>query len=123
MLPGLQFFHHSRLSRAASIVSSILICSYVFFEILDLDGSDLDRLLTPAETTIMLAEDSELSPDDSLDSVSWENRQLLLMAAAGKDSWLCRTKGLRLSPPNFLRVHGYRIGLARGSLPDSSPSI
>src|SRR5262249_22988296 len=41
--------------HAIHIASILLVCSYIFFDVLDLDGSDFPRFLRPVQKTIVVA--------------------------------------------------------------------
>jgi hypothetical protein len=123
MPSGLGPMHSSRASRAIYILSVLLVFSYIFFDVLDLDGSNFPRLFTPVEKIITVAvvpsstelncapEQSELYRDIS---VLFADRS----AESSRPPW---AELLRASPLGKARSHGYRVGLARNSLPDSSP--
>jgi hypothetical protein len=125
MPSGLKPIHSSRVSRAIYILSIFLLFCYIFFDVLDLDGSNFPKLFTPVQRTITVAvlptstelvyssEQSELRGDISL---------LLAdrSAECSRPSW---AELLRASPLGRARSHGYRVGLARNSLPDSSPYL
>ena len=55
MLSGSWPIHSSRVWRAIYVVSILLVFSYIFFDVLDLDGSNFPRLFTPVERTIIVA--------------------------------------------------------------------
>ena len=70
--------HSSIVSRSIHVLSVLLVFSYIFFDVLDVDGSNFPRLFTPVERTITVAvlpsgtqlndssEQSELCGDISL---------------------------------------------------------
>jgi hypothetical protein len=117
--------HSSRVPRAIYVVSMLLVFSYIFFDVLDLDGSDLPRFFTPMQRTITVA----VLPSSTELNYSSEHSELcgdisLLLAdrsaECGRPSW---AELLRASLLGTARSHGYRVGLARNSLPDSSPYL
>jgi|RhiMetdeSRZDD1v2_1073273.scaffolds.fasta_scaffold878719_2 hypothetical protein len=123
MPSGLGPLHSSRVSRAIYVLSILLVFSYIFFDVLDLDGSDFPRLFTPVERTIIVA----VVPSATQFNYSPEHSELrddidlLYVDRSGlyaRPQW---AKLLRASPLGPPRSHGYRVGLARNSLPDSSP--
>src|SRR5215475_2756961 len=78
MPSGLKPIHSSRISRAVYILSILLVFFYIFFDVLDLDGSNFPKLFAPVQRTITVAvlpsstelnyfsEQSELCDDISL---------------------------------------------------------
>ena len=125
MLSGCWPIHSSRRWRAIYVVSMLLVFSYIFFDVLDLDGSNFPRLFTPVKRTVIVAvvpsgtelnyssAESELRSDVSLPSV---DRSI----EYSRPLW---AEVLSSSPLNTARSHRYRVGLARNSLPDSSPYL
>jgi hypothetical protein len=117
--------HSSIVSRSIHVVSVFLVFSYIFFDVLDIDGSNFPRLFTPVERAITVAvvpsstelncsqEQSELYRDIS---VLFADRS----AESSRPPW---AELLRAPPLGTARSHGYRVGLARNSLPDSSPYL
>src|SRR5215467_11415962 len=63
MPSGLKPIHSSRISRAVYILSILLVFCYIFFDVLDLDGSNFPKLFTPVQRTITVA---VLSPSTEL---------------------------------------------------------
>src|SRR6266581_3989236 len=121
MLSDFPPIHSSRLWRAAYVVCILLVLSYILFDVLDLDGSDFSRLLTPVERVLIAAVlPCEAQLDDSSEPAPpWSNVPLLFIDTSEKYNW--RRKVLRFSSLDSARSHGYRGGLPRASLPDSSP--
>ena len=123
MLSALQPIHSSRLWRATYAVCALLVLSYIFFDVLDLDGSNFPSVVAPEETTVVVAvmpADAELH--DSPEPVApWGTIPPMFTDSSAKFSWLRRVNVFRFSFLNAARFHGYRAGLARDSLPDSSP--
>jgi hypothetical protein len=125
MLSGCWPIHSSRVWRTTYVVSILLVFSYILFDVLDLDGSSIRRLPAPVKTTVIVAvvpsgtrinycsERSELCGDNSL----------LFSDRSAECSRPPLAKILRASRLGIARSHGYRVGLARNSLPDSSPYL
>jgi hypothetical protein len=108
--------------QAVHIVSMILVCSYIFFDVLDLDGSDFPRLLHPVQKTLIVAlvpSEAELfnSPKPP---VPQDSTLTPIIDQAGKYSSPLQARLLILSSLHSARAHGYRVSLARNSLSDSS---
>jgi|SRR5262245_22745772 len=106
------------------IVSTIFVCSYIFFDVLDLDGSDFPRFLRPVQKTIivaLVASEAELfnSPKPL---VRADSTLIPITDQAGRfPSPPPQAKLLTVSSLFSARAHGYRVSLARNSLSDSSP--
>ena len=47
--------HSSIVSRSIYVLSVFLVFSYIFFDVLDIDGSNFPRLFTPVERAITVA--------------------------------------------------------------------
>ena len=108
--------------QAVHIVSMLLVCSYVFFDVLDLDGSDFPRLLSPVQKTIIVAlvpSEAELFNSPKL-PVPPDSTLISIPDQAGKFTSLHQAKLSILSSLFSARAHGYRVSLARNSLSDSS---
>jgi hypothetical protein len=103
----------------------LLVFSYILFDVLDLDGSIINRLPAPAERTATVA----VVPSDTQISYSFEHSVLRdgftfsVADGSGLDVRPSRAQGLSSSGLVTARSHGYRAGLARNSLPDSSPYL
>jgi hypothetical protein len=123
MLWGRRSFNSSIFWRATHVVCVLLVFSYILFDILDLDGSNFSRLLATVERSTIVAEVPDAVPLNYSPekSESWGETSLLLPDQSGLHARLCWTELLRASPLGATRSHGYRVGLARNSLPDSPP--
>ena len=122
MLSALRPIHLSRIRRAVYTVCALVVSSYVFFDALDLDGSNSPRLFSPLQKTISVAEVlSEGELFTSPEPLALRDRALIPTTdQAGKLTSPDQGKLLILSPLFSARAHGYRVSLARNSLPDSS---
>ena len=89
---------------------------------LDLDGLNFSRLFTPVEKIIIVglvpsgAQLNNPSEQSGLCDIA-----LLLANRAGLHARSQWVELLRASRLGTARSHGYRVGLARNSLPDSPP--
>jgi hypothetical protein len=122
---GRRLFHSSIFWRVTHVVCALLVFSYILFNVLDLDGSNFSRLLTTVERAAIVAEVPDAirlnySPEKS---ESWGDTSLRFTDQSGLCARLYRIELLRASPLGASRSHGYRVGLARNSLPDSSPYL
>jgi len=127
---GMPMFHYLRYNqssvfwRAINIACMVMVFSYIFFDVLDLDGSDflparypvkslaiventlkdIERSYLPQSTGLWV-DFSILWPDNSVDPVPLRYKELF-----------------RSSVLDWSRDHGYRVALPRSSPSDSSPS-
>ena len=125
MLSGPWPIHSSRVWRATYVVSILLVFSSVFFDVLDLDGSDFPRLFTPMERSITVAVVPSVTQLEYSSAQSGHCGDIPVpfkdeSAQSSRPPWAAL---LRASPFGAVRSHGYRVGLARNSLPDSSPYL
>ena len=120
MLASFRSLHYSVLWRAISIVCVLIAFSYIFFEVLDLDGSSspLQRypvvstaIVPEVETNIVrpylvrLAEPwTELSSSLLTKQIAWVHHRLI--------------ENLTISAFNSLQRRGYRVALPRSSVSD-----
>jgi hypothetical protein len=124
MLSDSWAIHSSRVSRAIYVLSILLVFFNILFDVLDLDGSNFLRLLAPVKRTVTVA----VVPSGTQINYSFEHSELrdiaLLLANRSRlNAGLPRAEVLSSSPLGTARSHGYRVGLARNSLPDSSPYL
>src|SRR5262245_1350942 len=115
----------SRVSRPIYVLSILLVLLNILFDVLDLDGSNLLRLLPPVKrlvTVAVIPSDTQIDYFSAQSELCGDNSLLFVDRAAR----CCRspsTKILISSRLSTVRSHGYRVGLARNSLPDSSPYL
>ena len=117
--------HRSPLCKTVYTACVFFFLSYVFFDVLDLDGSNFPKLLSPVERSVIAAEEfSDTCLDDSLKPAPLLDKILnSFVHRSGEYLRFKQPLSLRLSPLDSARAHGYRIGLARDSLSDSSPYV
>jgi hypothetical protein len=122
---GRRLFHSSIFRRVTHVVCALLVFSYILFDVLDLDGSNFSRLLAPVERTAIVAEVPDAIPLNYSPEKyeSWGDTSLLFTDQSGLYARLYWTEFSGASPLGTARSHGYRVGLARNSLPDSSPYL
>ena len=121
MLLDFQSIHCAKSLRAIYIVCAVLVCSYIFFDVLDLDGSDFPLKQHPLERTATV---SEVAKDT--ERVQLLNSHVLWVGSLHAGS-------VRISPgfmvpvaKNIIlsrihharRVNGYRVALPRSSTAD-----
>jgi hypothetical protein len=121
MLPHFATRFASRLYRVLDVVCVLLVCSYVFFDVLDIDGSNFLRFLKPTQRFFLIAEAIPLVELENFrePAVFSGDSERSLTGPFININWLLRqTKTLRLSSLISIRIHGYRVGLPRDSVPD-----
>ena len=111
----------SRFHRVFYIVCVVFVCSYIFFDVLDLDGSNFPRLLAPVARAVIVAETLVVIEiqDTRKHAAPLGSVALLFTDLFEKCSrllWQTKATGL-----DSVRFHGHRIGLPRDSVADASP--
>ncbi len=111
---------NSSLQRAMYIVCLCFVFSYIAFNVLDLDGSNLPSVAKAVERSSILA----VIPSDAEIPYSSDRVEDAWTIAAQRANSLAdytRFQMTRLAESSLFaspRAHGYRIGLARDDLPD-----
>ena len=125
MLSDYRVFLLSTFWRITHVVCALLVFSYILFDVLDLDGSNFSRLLAIVERAAIVAEVPDAVPLNYSPekSESRGDTSLFFPDQSGLYGRLYWIDLLRASPLGTARSHGYRVGLARNSLPDSSPYL
>jgi hypothetical protein len=125
MLLSHRSFNSSIFWRATHTVCVLLVFSYVPFDVLDLDGSNFSRLVATVERAAIVAEVPDAMPLKYAPEKSefWGDTSLLFTDQSGLYARPYWAELLRASALGTARSHGYRVGLARNSLPDSSPYL
>ena len=120
MLARLPHIHNSNRRRAMYIVCMCFVFSYIAFNVLDLDGSNLSSLVSTLERPAFVAViPSEIEIAYSSDRV--EHARTIAALVADTFTEYARFQIATMPESSTLasaRAHGYRIGLARDSLPD-----
>ncbi len=112
---------NSSLQRMIYIVCLFFVFSYIAFDVLDLDGSNLPSWLAPVQRSLILG----VIPSDAEIPYSFDRgenapRGNNIISTSGKPS----RPQVHFSPltlVSFARAHGYKVSLARNSLSDPSP--
>jgi hypothetical protein len=125
MLRRFRAIYFSAFWRAIYIVCMVMVFSYIFFDVLDLDGSDSPLKRVPVQKSVIVAETPrEIKPTSSTDLAELLGKVLALFTAGlGESAWLQRMEVLRPLPFDCARARGYRVALPRSSTADSSPSV
>jgi hypothetical protein len=120
MLVRLPHVYKSTQQRAMYIVCMCFVFSYIAFDVLDLDGSDLPSLLATLErSSIVAVVPSQVEIPCSSDRVEHARTIAALVADAFAKYARFQTTRVPASPLLAVaRAHGSRIGLARDDLPD-----
>ena len=114
----------SRVCRTIYLLSIPLVFFSILFDVLDLDGSNFLRLLAPVKRTVTVAVMPADAQIDSFEHSELRDGFILLVAdRSGLDVRPSRAEALSSSALGTARSHGYRVGLARNSLPDSFPYL
>ena len=123
MLLDLRPIGPSKIRRVFHIVCTLVVSSYIFFDVLDLDGSNFPRVFSPVQKPIIVAvvpSEAELFNSPKLLAPRYSTL-IPILDQAGKFSLPHRAKLLILSWLQLTRAHGHKVTLARNSLPGSSP--
>jgi hypothetical protein len=120
MLASFRSFHYSVLWRAISIACVMMTFSYIFFEVLDLDGSNFPLQRYPVESNAIVpeVETNIVRPYLARLAEPWTefSSSLLIKPVAWVHPRL--TENVNASAFNSLQRRGYRIALPRSSIPD-----
>ncbi len=123
MLFGCSLIRSSGLWRAVYMICLLVSLSYILFNVLDLDGSNFPRLLTPVERSIIVAEVTEpvvfgASPETA---PARADHTHLSKDRSRESNRLRRLKTLGFAALDWTRYHGYRLGSPRNSAAAASP--
>jgi hypothetical protein len=113
----------SRAWRAIYVVCTLLVFSYILFEVLDLDGSSFPLEQYPLDRTAIVAEVAkDTARAYSVERTErWLDLSTLSPGKPREAMWL--TRALTFSSLNFGRTRGYRIALPRSSPSDPFHSL
>ncbi len=117
MFMHLPHIHDSSWQRTLYIVCLCFVFSYIAFDVLDVDGSNLAALQRSSMVAVM---PSPVEIPYSSDPVERVPRDKNLLSSSD-ESERPRADLSVLTPVFLARAHGYKMSLARNSLSDSSP--
>jgi|SRR5215468_8683598 len=119
MIAAFNNVHTAKLWRAVYFACMTLIVFYIFFEVLDLDGSKFSRPIPPVENSAIITEEVfSLELHDFRDTAILRAPSPRLFGdQSGEFSLLLQTKIFSFSPFVFTRSHGYPVGLPREAVP------
>jgi hypothetical protein len=125
MLPDFRSNHCSTFWRAIYLICMVIVFSYIFFDVLDLDGSDFPLKRHPLERTAIVAEVAK--DTDHAYSVGRPELRVdvstLSQAFSGHTLSIRLARQSRFSPLDSARTRGYRIALPRSSPSDPFQSL
>jgi hypothetical protein len=116
----LGFCHWSRVCQVINTCLAVVVLSYIFFDLLDLDGSNFYLRVAPdRERTLLVAEAPEVT--ESTDcraetSLATEQSAAQEYCAVPLLERLSSSRSVT-SPLLNARAHGFRLGLPRSSPP------
>jgi hypothetical protein len=120
-LLGLRFT--SQVQRAACIACKPFILAFIAFNILDLEGSDLISLSKNFEISIFVG-DVDPTPRIDPEPLELPNAARIIAPTLSRNHALPHFAEIsKFSLIGTARDHGYRVGLARHSLPNGSPDL
>ncbi|HEV8342830.1 MAG TPA: hypothetical protein VGR30_10715 [Candidatus Binatia bacterium] len=111
--------------RVIYIACTVLISSYIFCDVLDLDGSDFASRQHPVKGNVLVVKGLEEVECSSLPKSleASEDISRHFTANQGELTSFYSTEELRKSRLKSTRDHGYRVALPRSSVPDPFPSV
>jgi hypothetical protein len=113
------YIHRPRVWRVFQAVITVVVLSYVLFEVLDLDGSKLPPLPTAIERSVIASETpAEMETAHRLDRADLWNDAAVVLDCSALWTQMQSTHASRSSPLDSARAHGYRVGLPRDSIAD-----
>ena len=120
MLAAFRSFHSSVFWRAISIACVIAAFSYIFFEVLDLDGSALPLRRFPVENTAIVPEleTNLVRPYVTRLALPWSDISFFLRSEQVDCVRPCLIENFKASGLNSIQRRNYRVALPRSSVPD-----
>lgn len=104
------------------VLCIVMVFSYIFFDILDIDGSDfpLTQAAKPVYTAEVSHDFKRAYPEGPLQT--FQGIPILFDDRPTESVHIMHTKRFRSSPLDLARARGYRVALPRASIADPSPS-
>src|SRR5689334_21926888 len=124
LLSGFYLRNPSKLWRATCIAFMPFILAFIAFNILDLDGSELISFSRNFELSIFIG-DVDRTPrlDTFSEHFELPNAAQQLAPDRSRNDTLSPAQISKFPLIRIARDHGYRVGLARHSLPNASPDL
>ena len=122
MLASFRSFKSSALWRPISVACVTIVFSYIFFEVLDLDGSNFP-LRYPVERTAIVSEveTNIIRPHLTRLAQPWTGVSHFLPTSQVTWIQLALAETPATTRFNLLQRHGYRTALPRSSIPNDLP--
>jgi len=120
MLVAFRSFHSSVFLRAISIACVIVTFSYIFLQVLDVDGSTLPLQRFPVENTAIVpeVETNKVRPNPARLTLPLTEISFFLLPEQADCVRLRRIENFKASALNSLQRRNYRVALPRSSVPD-----
>src|SRR4030095_13446030 len=120
MLASFRSFNYSVFWRAISIACVVVALSYIFFEVLDFDGSSFPLQRYPVENTAIVpeVETNIVRPSLTRLAVAWTEVSFSLLPDRVDCVRLPLRETLKASALNPIQRRNYRVALPRSSVPD-----
>ena len=120
MLTAFRSIHYSVFWRLISIACVMVAFSYVFFEVLDVDGSTLPLQRFPVESTAIVPEikTNLVHPYVTRLALPWSDISFFLLPEEVDCVRPYLIKNFKASGLNSIQRRNYRVALPRSSVPD-----
>ena len=120
MLAAFRSFHSSVFLRAISIGCVVVAFSYIFFEVLDLDGSNFPLQRFPVENAAIVpeVETNIVRPYLTHWAVLWAEVLCSLLPEQVDSVRPRLIENFKASALNSIQRRNYRVALPRSSVPD-----
>jgi hypothetical protein len=120
MLASLRSVKFSVLWRTISIICVMMVFSYIFFEVLDLDGSNFPLQRYPVESTAIVPETETNTIRPYLTQLAEPRTEFSFSWLTKHVDWVYLRLIETLTAPGSTQVprRGYRASLPRSSIPD-----
>jgi hypothetical protein len=123
MLASFRSFKSSVLWPAISVACVMIVFSYIFFEVLDLDGSNFPLHHNPVESSAIVSEveTNVIRPYFTRLAAPWTEISFSVLTNQVDRVYPRLIQPAVVSPFNILKCCGYRTALPRSSIPDHLP--
>jgi hypothetical protein len=120
MLASFRSFNYSVFWRTISIACVMIAFSYIFFEVLDFDGSNFPLQRYPVENTAIVpeVETNIVRPSLTRLAVPWTEVLCSLLPEQVDCVRLRLIENFKASALNSIQRRNYRVALPRSSVPD-----
>ena len=120
MLVAFRSFHSSVFLRAVSIACLMVALSYIFFQVLDFDGSNFPLKRFPAESTAIVPEAGSNIGRPYLTRLLGPWTEVSCSSLAEQVDCVCPRliENFRASGLSSIQRRSYRVALPRSSVPD-----